>query len=317
MQTIPLVYLLRNQSIFDKLILTIGVIFISFSSVFVHIISAGPATIGVYRMAIGAVILLIVTLLRKERLFIVNRFTLSALLAGFFFCLDLVTWHQSILYVGPGLATILNSCQIFFLLLISFFLLKERVNKYQMIALAGILPGGLLLCLTDWLTLDPHYHWGVIIGLLSGLCYSGYIYALRYANSQDSINTESNIENNNKKPTNTLSILTTATVSATLFLTLIAIFTGESLALHPHANYAWVTLYALISQVIGWGLISYALPKINISVAAFILILQPTLSFIWDVLFFSRPTPWFQWLGVIIILGAVFLANYKKTSQLN
>ncbi len=79
-----------------------------------HIISAGPATIGVYRMAIGAVILLIVTLLRKERLFIVNRFTLSALLAGFFFCLDLVTWHQSILYVGPGLATILNSCQYFF-----------------------------------------------------------------------------------------------------------------------------------------------------------------------------------------------------------
>ncbi|WP_235602987.1 DMT family transporter [Piscirickettsia litoralis] len=193
------------------------------------------------------------------------------------------------------------------------FFLKEKIHKHQIIALIFIIPGGLLLCLNDWLNLGHQYHWGVIIGLISGLCYSGYIYTLRKANIN---NTSKNKNKNaNEKSPNTLSILTITTFSAMIFLLIIAIATGEHLTLGTPSNYAWVSAYALVSQVIGWGLISYALPKVNVSVAAFILILQPTLSFIWDVLFFNRITPWFEWLGIIIILTAVSLANHTHSSH--
>ncbi|WP_235602986.1 EamA family transporter [Piscirickettsia litoralis] len=115
MQATSLFYSLRTHALFDKLVLACGVTFISFSSVFVHLISAGPATIGAYRMAIGGLILLLFTFITKKSIVITKRFIFPAMIAGLFFCLDLATWHQSIHYVGPGLATILNSCQIFLL----------------------------------------------------------------------------------------------------------------------------------------------------------------------------------------------------------
>jgi drug/metabolite transporter (DMT)-like permease len=59
------------------------------------------------------------------------------------------------------------------------------------------------------------------------------------------------------------------------------------------------------------------MPKIRTSLTGFILLLQPALSFIWDVLFFSRPTNLINWLGVIITLVAIYMGvtGNIKTKQ--
>jgi drug/metabolite transporter (DMT)-like permease len=60
---------------------------------------------------------------------------------------------------------------------------------------------------------------------------------------------------------------------------------------------------------VGWLLISHGLPHLRISLSGLILLLQPALSFLWDVIFFSRPTSGLNWVGVAIVLGAIYLGT--------
>ena len=82
-----------------------GAVMISFSAVFVKLVSVSPTASAFYRMLFGGVILLAIVLWRRER----PRLTPTAAgvlcLASLFFALDLFMWHRSVLYVGPGIST--------------------------------------------------------------------------------------------------------------------------------------------------------------------------------------------------------------------
>ncbi|MBP7296541.1 MAG: EamA family transporter, partial [Acidobacteria bacterium] len=65
--------------------------------------------------------------------------------------------------------------------------------------------------------------------------------------------------------------------------------------------------YALLGQVLAWVVIARALPKVTATLAGLILLLQPLLSFLWDVLFFSRPTGPLEWLGLGVALAGIYL----------
>jgi drug/metabolite transporter (DMT)-like permease len=51
------------------------------------------------------------------------------------------------------------------------------------------------------------------------------------------------------------------------------------------------------------------------SVAGLLLLLQPSLAFVWDVLIFQRPTSATQWLGVAIVLSAIYLGMSSTKSS--
>ena len=53
--------------------------------------------------------------------------------------------------------------------------------------------------------------------------------------------------------------------------------------------------------------ISNALPKVCASLSSLILLLQPALAFVWDVLFFQRPTSIRNWVGLAVVLVAIYL----------
>ena len=65
----------------------------------------------------------------------------------------------------------------------------------------------------------------------------------------------------------------------------------------------------------GWFLIASALPKIRASFSGLILLLQPALAFVWEVLFFQRPTSLVNWLGVLIALAAIYLGMARKSAN--
>jgi drug/metabolite transporter (DMT)-like permease len=71
----------------------------------------------------------------------------------------------------------------------------------------------------------------------------------------------------------------------------------------------------LFSQTIGWMLIANALPAILASVSGFILLLQPALAFVWDVLIFQRPTSLTNWAGVFIVLFAIYFGSVKPSQS--
>ena len=74
-------------------------------------------------------------------------------------------------------------------------------------------------------------------------------------------------------------------------------------------NFIWLLLYGIFGQVLGWLLISAALPKIKLTVAGFLLLLQPALAFVWDITIFQRPTPMIEIAGSCITLLAIYLSS--------
>src|SRR5690606_20199871 len=95
----------------------IGACAISTTSIFVKYANVGPTVSGFYRMAFGGLMLL--AWLVATRGWKPLRWSDIGwlLIPAAAFAIDLVMWHRSILYVGPGLATLLGNFQVFLMAL--------------------------------------------------------------------------------------------------------------------------------------------------------------------------------------------------------
>ena len=89
--------------------------------------------------------------------------------------------------------------------------------------------------------------------------------------------------------------------------------TRESFAIPDTQTVLSLVAIGLLSQAIGWLIITHSLPLIPAAVAGLLLLLQPSLSFFWDVLFFDRATSAMAWVGVAMTLSAIYLGATSKT----
>ncbi|MBW2618078.1 MAG: DMT family transporter [Deltaproteobacteria bacterium] len=272
---------------------------ISFTAVLVKLVDVGPTAAGFYRNLFGGLSLLVLAMLFGQRLRVGRRLGLVMLAAGVFFALDLFFWHRSILYIGPGLSTILANFQVFGLAILGVVVFRERLTWRLGISIPLALAGLFLLVGPDWATLPSTYKTGVFYGLLTAAVYVGYLIALRHSQSRpDRLAPFPNIA--------LISLTTAAIMGGMLWAE------GGSLAI-PNAK-SWLILltYGLVCHGLGWALISTAMPRLDASRVGLILLFQPTLTFIWDILFFHRPTPPLAAAGAVIALGAIYLGSTAR-----
>ncbi len=273
-----------------------GAAMISFAPVFVRLLEIPPTSSAFYRTLIGGVVLAALVALRRERLWS-GRAALAALIgAGLFFGLDLWAWHRSIWYVGPGLATLLANFQVFALALAGVLLFGERLRWELMVAIPMALAGLGLIVGVDASNLGPDYRWGIGFGLLTALAYAAYLLSLRQARVRGA-------------GTSPLGDLAVASMFSAGALALSGWGEGISLALPTLRDAGLVTAYALIAQVLGWVLISSSLREVPASTVGLLLLLQPTLAFLWDVLIFDRPFGAGEASGAALALAAIYLGG--------
>ena len=154
----------------------------------------------------------------------------------------------------------------------------------------------------DWQSLPADYRLGVIFGLLTAVSYAGYLLSLR-ASMQGSAH---------RLPTRevaVVSLVTAALLGASAFVE------GESLAITAPADAVWLVCYGILSHCIGWLFIASSLPHVSTTEAGLALLLQPTLSFVWDVLFFARPMSTTELAGAAIALCAIYLGARPASKQ--
>lgn len=291
----------RSQRTVGYLQLGAGAALISFSAVFVKLAHVGPTTAGFYRVLFGGIMLLIVLAIRRERLFQGLRHTALLAICGLIFALDLTLWHRSIHYIGPGLATLIANFQVFFLAFIGVLGMGERVTWKLTLSISMAMVGLYLLVGLNWNALGVDYKTGVILGLITALCYTAYILTLR--KSQSGPGTGSGF-----------SAIAIISVFSVLFLGMEARFFNETLAIPDYQTWFALVGYGFCGQVLGWVLISRGLPKVEASRAGLILLLQPTLAFIWDMLFFARPTVPLEILGALLALLGIYLGTVSRSS---
>ena len=273
---------------------TLGAMMISFSAVWVKLAHVTPTVSAFYRVFFGGIFLLAILLAGKEKLWRGWPCLRLSLLAAIFFALDLYTWHRSIAYVGPGLATILGNFEVFLVPAVGVVLFRERLSPRFVISVPLAVTGLFMIVGLRWGQLSPDYRIGIYYGLSTALFYTGFLIALRKLQSHPS------------KPTATLSLMVVS-FSTSLYLALETIRAGESFAIPDLQSGLSLVALGLMCQTGGWLLITRSLPRIPAAIAGLILLLQPSLSFVWDVLFFNRATSTMAWVGVVLTLSAIYL----------
>jgi drug/metabolite transporter (DMT)-like permease len=73
--------------------------------------------------------------------------------------------------------------------------------------------------------------------------------------------------------------------------------------------------YGVVSQALAWILITRGFVRLETSVAGLILLLQPALSFVWDVLFFARPTDLLEVFGTFLTFYAIYLGATSRVKE--
>ncbi len=279
-----------------------GAALISLSPVWVKLVSVSPTTSGVYRTLFGGVALLIYLLFTRQALRLSRPVWAMLLTASVFFALDLWFWHRSINYIGPGLSTLLANFQVFFMMLAGILLYRQAPRPVQLIAVPLALIGLGLIVGFDWGELPADYRLGLIFGLLTAVAYAGYLLTMRAAraNALDAL------------PTREVAIMS-LTVAGILAVS--AYVEGVSLAIPTMADAGWLLGYGLLSHCVGMVLIASSLPRVSPTEAGLALLLQPTLSFIWDVLFFARPVTTTELIGAVIALAAIYLGSRRSSDQ--
>jgi drug/metabolite transporter (DMT)-like permease len=266
---------------------------ISFSAVWVKLADVSPTVSAFYRVFFGGLFLLAILAVRREKLWRGWHCLGLSLTAGIFFALDLYTWHRSIAYVGPGLATILGNFEVFLVPAAGVVLYRERLSPRFLFSVPLAVTGLFMIVGIRWEALSPDYRIGIAYGLATAFFYTGFLIVLRKLQSHAS------------KPSAALSLMVVS-ASTALYLAMEIVRTDTSFAIPNLKSGVSLAALGLMSQTVGWLLITHSLPRIPAAIAGLLLLLQPALAFIWDVVFFARETSTMAWAGVGLALLAIY-----------
>lgn len=283
---------------------TIGAILISFSGVYVKTANVSSSVSGFYRMFFGAVVLLAVVLIKREYVWKNYRYLGISLVCAIVFAADLLVWHKSILYIGPGLSTIIANFQVFILALYGVFVLKEKGSPRLFLSMPLAVTGLFLITGPDWAAFDSTYKIGIFLALATAACYSFYLIMLRKLQAE-------------REPLSPISNLFIISVFTAVIMAIAGVIEGDSFAIPDGGSAFSLLMYGIFSQVVGWTLISFSLPKIKASLAGLLLLLQPAFAFVWDVLFFDLPVDFISGIGVIVTLSAIHLGAISQARKPN
>ena len=291
-----------NNSIKGSLSILSGAFLISFSPVFVNLVSIEPTVSGFYRMLFGSIALFIIYLIKNNENPLRKNISKFIVLGAIFFSLDLWFWHRSIIYVGPGLSTLLANFQILILPFLALIFFNQKTKRIQIFSIFLGLLGLFLITGQSWDIAGNNYKLGVLFGLLTAISYAGYIISIKRIDHNAAVNSDP-----------IFNLLFISLISAGL-LFLFSIIEQVPLEIKSSSELIWMICYGLFSHVIGWFFILNGLQKISAVTAGIILLTQPILSYVWDFIIFKKVILPIEYFGIVSVLLAMII-TIKSENQ--
>ncbi len=277
----------------------LGAATIGTTGILVRYADVPPTVSAFWRMLFGGLLLGLILRLSGRWQPLSRRVLLWCLVPGAAFAADLFLWHRSILLVGPGLATVLANAQVFFMALAGFFLFGERIGVRLTIGVILAFIGLWLMLGRGWSQLADGYQYGVFLGLATGVCYACYNLGFKRAQKAAA-------------PVSSEMVLMALSLFSAALLGLTAVVENVSFSIpNTRSLIALVTL-GFVGQCLGWVLIGRALPWLSVGLVGLLLLLQPTVAFLLDILLFARKTQPIEWLGLAFTLAGIFVAGLPK-----
>lgn len=298
--------ILTASNIKTILVLLSGIISISFASLFIKFCDDVPAImIATYRLGIASIILLIIFKHKGYSFKNLNRRNiLFPLAGGLFLAFHFISWTTSLKYTSVASSVVLVTTNPIFVGIFSYILLKEKQNMELVIGIILSLLGSIMIVTGDsgihQLTLgDKKALTGDVLALIGAVMTSGYLIV-------------------GSKAREKLDILTYVTVvytSCALFLLVISAVTEVPFTGYKPASYLYMSLLAIVPQLIGHTSINWALKHLKTSMVAISILGESIGATFLAYIFFRESLGALQFAGIIFIFAAIIAASRKGRKQ--
>jgi len=284
---------MTHNRLLPYLALAVGITALSMSAMFVRWADAPGTITGFYRLLIST-ILFIPFFIREQtrRAPIEFKHLLFPLFAGIFTALDFAVWNTSVEYTTAANATLLGNTSPLWVALFAFFVLREKLRGNFWLGLTLALSGATLVMGSDFL-LHPALGFGDLLACTAAVFYAAYQL----------------ITQNGRKHIDPFRYIWLVGLSATFGIFIINVLLGNSFVGYTQNTWVVFLATAVVSQMIGYLSISYALGHLPASVVAPTLVGQPILTAILAIpLLGEIPLP-IQWIGGGIALAGIYIVN--------
>jgi drug/metabolite transporter (DMT)-like permease len=259
----------------------------------VRIADVGPVASGFWRMGLAVPLLLLLARHQAGPKLAPSRGLVVLLsIAGLFFAADLAAWHVGIRMTKLANASLFGNSSSILLVVYGFLRLKRLPRPLQGSAIACAAIGAALLLGSSW-ELSPEHFTGDLFTMLAGLFYTFYLIVVDRA----------------RRVMKPMPVLAIATTAGALPLFLFALLVGDQVT--PH-DWAPLVLLALGSQVIGQGLLVYAVGYLSPVVVGLGLLAQPAAGALIGRLVYGETMSIADVAGAVLIAAALVLIRLPE-----
>jgi drug/metabolite transporter (DMT)-like permease len=264
---------------------------IAFAPIFVRLSDAGPVASAFWRTALAAPLLWIWVLREGPA-----RTTISfgpLLGAGIFFACDLGVWHWSITYTSVANSTLLANLAPIFVTLAGWVLWRHVVTRTFLVGMVAAIAGMFILVGPNFAIGGTRLA-GDALGALTAVFYAGYMLSIKNARDAGA---------------STARLMAWSTTITAIALLPVALLSPQPFV--PQGASGWIVLaaLALVTQILGQGLIAYAFAHLPASLSSVSLLIQPVMAALFAWALFGEAIGTAQFVGGAVVLAGIWLAK--------
>ncbi|MBP8048541.1 MAG: DMT family transporter [Anaerolineales bacterium] len=273
--------------------LAVGISALSLSAMFVRWADAPGAVTGFYRLLFST-IFLAPLFVRQQKMLepIDKRYYIFPLLGGLFTAFDFAFWNSSLKFTTAANATLLGNTSPLWVALFAFFVLREKLRGTFWIGLVIALTGAVLVMGSDFLN-HPTLGLGDVMASTAAIFYASYQL----------------ITQRGRKYIDPLRYTWLVGVSAVIGMFIMNLVLGNQLTDYPARTWGIFLATAVVSQMIGYLAITYALGHLPASIVSPTLVGQPILTAVLAIPLLGEIPNTTQWVGGAIALVGIYLVN--------
>jgi len=272
--------------------LLLGNAALAFGPWLVRLADTGPVAAGFWRLSLALPFLwLLARAVGQPVHWPGRKLTLALAGAGLFFGADLAAWHAGIRLTKLGNATLFGNFASFAFAAYGLWLARKWPSHMQAVALA-LAAAGCAALMAGSAELSARHLRGDVLALAAGLLYAGYLIIVERARGR----------------LEALPLLFLATLFGATFLLPASLALGERIVPND-----WLPLFALAiaSQVVGQGLLVYALGHVPPLVVGLALLTQPAISAFIGWVAYGESLTLLDWTGAVAIGVALVLVRLQ------
>ena len=276
----------------------LAICFLATGGIFVKLSPLPPINTGFYRVLFSIPMLL--PFIKKSDLQSLSyKQVVTIVLAGAFLAGDLTFWNSSFSYTTVANSNLLVNLTPFTVIPVSYFLFKEKMTpKFLLGGLVTLL--GVFVLMANKVTVSPERLLGDSMSLGASVFYAMFmitVYKLR-----DTVKSN---------------VIMFLSAFGTLLVLAAVIFCTEGFYVPKNFEELWPLLaLALVSQILGQGLLAYCLGKVNASLSSLITLSQPVVAALYAWVIFQEHLNLQSIIAIIITLTGVYLAKTQTSNKL-